>query len=506
MEHVNKISEKTQDSLKLAILIVAYNHAATLAKVLDRIPKSVKDAVSEIVVFDDASQDETYLVGHGYRVTQGIENLNIIRNEVNLGYGGNQKKGYFYCIEKGYDIVVLLHGDGQYAPEVLPELLAPLIENKAQAVFGSRMLVSGQALRGGMPYYKYMGNKILTVMENRLLGTTMSEFHSGYRLYNLHALRQIPIMNNSNDFHFDTEIIIQFLEKGFKILELPIPTYYGDEICYVNGMKYAKNVIRSVVEYKLWQKGLREDPRFEVHSGQRYPFKDEPFSSHRRIVDLCSYGSRVLDLACGSGELDKLLAEKGCRVTGVDLPGSSHAGKWCEEYIAGDLNRGIPEGILEKEKTFDVIIAGDIIEHLTSPKVFLRQARESLTAEGFLIASTGNIAHWSVRLGLFFGLFDYAPRGILDTTHVHLYTLSSFRKLLKLSGYQVKKVFSTPTPFGQIFSGKKSKWLTYILDFASYFLALLWRRLFSYQFILVAGADPKYEALKEFDSKRTKDI
>src|ERR1700693_577844 len=126
-------------------------------------------------------------------------------------------------------------------------LIEPLRQGKAAAVMGSRMLTRTGALKGGMPLYKFVGDKILTWIENKLLRSNLSEFHSGYRLYSVRALEAIPFERNSNDFHFDTEIIIQLLTARLTIAELPIPTYYGDEVCYVNGLKYAWNVIAAVL-------------------------------------------------------------------------------------------------------------------------------------------------------------------------------------------------------------------------------------------------------------------
>src|SRR5690606_18263320 len=194
---------------KIAICIVAYNAAGTLSGVLDRIPEEVWDLVAEVCVFDDSSADDTYLVGLGYKADRQAAKLSIFRNQNNLGYGGNQIRGYQHAIKQGYDIVALLHGDGQYAPEALPELLGPLLRGEADAVFGSRMMKRGDALRGGMPLYKYVGNRILTTIENAALGMQLSEFHSGYRLYSLQALQEIPFEKNTHDFHFDTQIIVQ---------------------------------------------------------------------------------------------------------------------------------------------------------------------------------------------------------------------------------------------------------------------------------------------------------
>src|SRR5436190_14872977 len=140
---------------RIAILVVAYNAESTLCSVLERIPATIMEKVEEIVVFDDASHDRTYEVGAEYRQRTAQDKLSIFRNPVNLMYGGNQQRGYAYAIERGYDIVVLLHGDGQYAPEVMQALLTPLETGRAEMVMGSRMLIEGAALRGHMPRYKY---------------------------------------------------------------------------------------------------------------------------------------------------------------------------------------------------------------------------------------------------------------------------------------------------------------------------------------------------------------
>src|SRR6185503_12310254 len=211
--------------------------------------------------------------------------LTVHRNARNLRYGGNQKAGYQYAIERGFDIVVMLHADGQYAPEALPKLLEPFENNEADMVFGSRMAAGGDPLAGGMPFYKFIGNKILTWLENRLTGMKLTEFHSGYRVFNCEALKKIPFMLNSDEWHFDTEILMQFHEAGLRIVERPIPTYYGDEICYVNGLAYAFNCVKSAVKYRLHKSGLRPEPKYHAKH-QRYVYKEtDPSSSHAQILN-----------------------------------------------------------------------------------------------------------------------------------------------------------------------------------------------------------------------------
>jgi glycosyltransferase involved in cell wall biosynthesis len=211
---------------RLLVFIVAYNAARTIQEVIRRLPPSLAEYDTEILIIDDSSRDATFEQAYDIeRTGQTPFPLTVLYNPINQGYGGNQKIGFHYAIDKGFDVVALLHGDGQYAPECLPDLVVPLIEGEADAVFGTRMGTRFGALKGGMPLYKYVGNKILTGIQNRLLHTSLSEFHSGYRVYSVNALRRIPFDRNTNDFHFDTEIIIQLFRAGLRVKERPIPTY-----------------------------------------------------------------------------------------------------------------------------------------------------------------------------------------------------------------------------------------------------------------------------------------
>jgi len=248
---------------KIAIFIATYNSVNFIDSVIDRIPGSIKKKTKEIYIFDDASKDNTYYAAIGYKTIKKFKKLQIFKNKINQGYGGNQKSGYKYAIKKGYDIVVFLHGDGQYAPEELSKLLKPLEEAKTDMVFGSRM--RGNPLNGGMPLYKFIGNRFLTFIENLFLGLNLSEYHSGYRLYNCHALKQVPFERCASDFHFDTEILIQFKIKGLRIAEVPISTHYGRQISHVNIYKYGLNILWTVIAYKLHTLGVRKEYKYDFN-------------------------------------------------------------------------------------------------------------------------------------------------------------------------------------------------------------------------------------------------
>ncbi len=246
---------------RIGLFIIAYNAVNHLNKTIARIPKDVYEEVEEIFVIDDCSSDNSYYAALGYKAQHGIDKLTIHRNQQNQGYGGNQKVGYQYAIDRGLDVVALIHGDGQYAPEALPSLLEPLVLGEADMVFGSRMSKQIEALKGGMPFYKFAGNRILTAIQNKLSGLNLSEYHSGYRLYSTHALRKLPFESFTNTWHFDTQIILAMAERNLKIVERPIPTYYGDEICHVNGIPYAMHCLLTTYQfYRNKRKGALSYP------------------------------------------------------------------------------------------------------------------------------------------------------------------------------------------------------------------------------------------------------
>ena len=236
--------------MKIGVLIVAYNAEGTLARVLDRIPSDFAQQIDSILVCDDASTDNTHQVGLEYKSGSNLP-LTIVRHEINLGYGGNQKTGYQWALEKNLDAVILLHGDGQYAPEYLPQMVEPIISGRADVVFGSRMITQGGARKGGMPLYKYVGNKILTYLQNSLAKVSLTEWHSGYRAYSVSALRKVNFLKNSDYFDFDSQIILQMIGARQRITEIEIPTFYGDEISRVNGIKYGLKILIHTLKFRL---------------------------------------------------------------------------------------------------------------------------------------------------------------------------------------------------------------------------------------------------------------
>ena len=243
-----------EKKLKVLVFIVAYNAEKTITSVLDRIPKYLSlEYQVEVLIIDDCSSDDTFERANK-RIQAGYWcDVTVLRNPVNQGYGGNQKIGYRFAIRKGCDVVALLHGDGQYAPESLPELLAPFAESSPPAaVFGSRMMNKRSALQGGMPLYKYLANRFLTTIENLVLGQNHSEYHTGFRAYHKRVLVKLPFHAFSDDFVFDQEILISAVYAGFRIGEIPVPTRYfpeASQINFVRSVKYGLETLLVVLKY-----------------------------------------------------------------------------------------------------------------------------------------------------------------------------------------------------------------------------------------------------------------
>src|SRR4030095_3955973 len=422
---------------RIGIFVIAYNAVNKLDWTLDRIPQELWDSVDEVFLFDDCSTDNTYYAAIGYKHVKRLEKLTIHRNARNLRYGGNQKAGYQYAIAKDFDIVVMLHADGQYAPEALPDLLKPLENDEADMVFGSRLSEAGAARAGGMPFYKFVGNKILTWAENTLTGMKLSEFHSGYRIYSCEALKRVPFMLNSNEWHFDTDILIQFHEAGLRIVERPIPTYYGDEICYVNGMAYAFNCVKSALQYRLHRAGLLDVKNSETHLSHYIYKKSDPYSSHAQIVAWVEKErpEEVLEIGTATGYLTAEMLRLGCRVTGVeqDPQMASIATEYCDRMLVEDIET------LDFEKLgkYDAIILGDVLEHLRNPGEILQRLVKQLKPGGKVLMSLPNVANIWVRLNLLLGRFNYTRVGILDESHLRFFTLHTSQKLADEAGLAV---------------------------------------------------------------------
>lgn len=477
---------------RILIFIVAYNHEKLIDKVLSRIPHDLTEHDTEILIIDDASRDLTFEKAEAYKKENKLPyKINVLVNPTNQRYGGNQKIGFHYAIENGFDILALVHGDGQYAPEALPKLLAPIISGEVDGVMGSRMADKFGALKGGMPLYKYIGNKILTAYQNFMLGTDLYEFHTGYRLYSVEALKKIPFDLVTNEFHFDNEIFIQLHLSGLKAIEIPIDTFYGDEVCNVDGFRYAWDIFKTTGIASLQGSSLFYRRKWDLPMGragkpETVPSKLGFDSSHRRLVDAVAPGSKVLNIGIDGGHVARALKDdKNCDIIGfddVDEPLESPFSKYRKVDLDTDF---LPEDL----SGVDTVILGDVVGRFREPEAFMTAlaARARAYPSLRVIATNGNVTFITNRLLILLGRFNYGKRGILSQQHRRLFTPKTLRALFDQYGFEVESLRGIPAPFPLVLGNNPvSRGATVINRFFSY----LSTGLFAYQIMIKAKPRP----------------
>jgi glycosyltransferase involved in cell wall biosynthesis len=250
-------------NMKIIVVLPAYNAAQTLKQTYDEIPH---DVVDEIILIDDASNDAT---------AEMAQSLGIptVRHNSNRGYGGNQKTCYTMALARGADIVVMLHPDYQYTPKLVTAMAAMIASEQFDVVLASRILGRG-ALAGGMPLYKYVSNRFLTLFENIMTGQKLSEYHTGYRAWSRVVLEKLPLQSNSEDFVFDNQMLAQCIYFGFRIGEISCPTKYFTEASSINfkrSILYGLGVLKTSIQYRLQRMGLITSPLFVDTADARLP-------------------------------------------------------------------------------------------------------------------------------------------------------------------------------------------------------------------------------------------
>ncbi len=233
---------------RIAVVLPAYNAAKTLHRTVLEIPR---DVVDDIILTDDASKDNTSELAREL-------GLHVIRHDNNRGYGGNQKTCYTAALARGADIVVMLHPDYQYTPLLVTAMASMIAYDQYDCVLASRILGNG-ALRGGMPVYKYISNRLLTLVQNLLMGQKLSEYHTGYRAWSRQVLERLPLLSCSDDFVFDNQMIVQTVYFGFRMGEISCPTKYFEDASSINfgrSVTYGLGVLKSALQFFLKKRGL----------------------------------------------------------------------------------------------------------------------------------------------------------------------------------------------------------------------------------------------------------
>lgn len=213
----------------VGVAVLAYEAEVTIEAVLDQIPRSLLGPSTRVLVVDDASSDGTGARASAWVDARGAEGVDVLVRPVNLGYGGNQKACMRWAIADGLDVLAFVHGDGQHPTRLLPRLVAPVVEDGADLCSGSRLAERGAARRGGMPLGRWLGNRALAHLQNAVAGTEVSDWHSGFRAYRVGTLAELDLDALTDGFAFDAEMVFALLDHGSRIVELPVPTHYGQE-------------------------------------------------------------------------------------------------------------------------------------------------------------------------------------------------------------------------------------------------------------------------------------
>ena len=501
------IKKNSKKKTRVLIFMLAYNAAKTICDTINRLPNSNYKYELEALIIDDASDDNTFNIATEFKKKNNLNlKTTILRNPINQGFGGNVKIGFMYAIKHNFDFIALTHGDGQYPPEEIPRQLVPLLNNKCDAVFGSRMMEGFQSLKGGIPIYKFLGNKVTTFIENFLIGTSLSEFHTGQRLFSVKILKKIPFQLNSNDYHFDTQIIIQLNLQKDRIIEMPIKTHYGDEVCHVNGWKYCWNVCKEAFLIKLQKTGIIYKRRYDTNKNfyQNYhSFKPFGFMKiHEIALENIKRGSKIIEFGSGTGIISEILKKKKCRVLGLDK--NPPKKRILDSFLKIDLDKNLSSLKKINFDEYNYVFLLDLINHLKHPEKFMEDIKSffSTYSSPEIVITTPNIGFIFNRIQLFFGFFNYGRRGILHPNHTRLFTFKSFKKLLEESGYEIIDTKASPAPFDSAF-GKNI--FSSILILINKILILFSKNLFGYSVLIRAKTSPNLNALLKFAEKGSKE-
>ncbi|MFM8313695.1 MAG: methyltransferase domain-containing protein [Deltaproteobacteria bacterium] len=453
---------------KVGIVLLSKGPKLNFIHDIFSLPKELEPIIQEIVIFLDVPDSFVLTpLEEAPEASPWKHKIMVFRQHQNLGAGRNVKHALTYCLDKQFDHVVAINTEMQNWMSGVPDLLN-------EAIVHSRPLVIGKAIQGIS-----LKNRLISLGGKILLGLKVNFDEFSCRVYSKGLLKSIPFELNSENQYFDLEMLIQSRMLGIPITEVA---------CFETSKNTSSlNLFKSLsyfLKYRLHQMGLVFDKKYVPKGRVLYTLKTSPYSSHGRILSQVKENSEVLDIGCGTGLLSQLMSQKGIRSVGIDYEIKENVWSGFDIYIQDDLEK---TKNLPQERRFDYVLLADVLEHLRTPGDLLRKVRPLLKTEGKIIASTGNVALWYMRLSLLLGRFNYGRRGILDETHVKLYTKYSFTQLLTQAGFKVEKIYPTALPFEIVFHSTGRSKLLKIVDRLYYSLALLWPKLFAYQFVVVAS-------------------
>lgn len=465
--------------LRVGLFLFDCCDAETVRRTVSSIPVSIHEALASVIVMDDRVGAEALPALAGSEAQRKLDVV-VHRNPREHGFGGARKAAFEFARLRGFDHVVCMRaGVGQPASALVP--LIEAIRSRPDAVLLASRRAARQPLSGSLA--RRLAHVLFSGLLNRILGLRLRDYGTSFRAIPARVLERIPYHVDADDRLFDIHTLIQCRALGAPVAEVPAAPAWTESPLPGEGVRHGLRALATAVGYRLHQLHLIRRGRYFVDEGVQYTLKRSGSSSHMQIVDAIAAGSRVLDLGCSQGLLAAPLREKDVAVVGVDVRPPSEVTEGLESYYQRDLELPLE---LPTGRVFDYVVVSDVIEHMRNRTELLRSARRYLREGGRLIISTPNVALWFYRLSLLIGRFEYGPRGVLDESHVHLFTRASFRRQVEQAGFHVLEERVTALPFEVVFESTGRSRLVRTVTRLYHGLARLWPGMFAYQSILEA--------------------
>jgi len=471
--------------MRVLILILSHNVGPSIAGSLATLhTQFVNDPATELLLIDDASTDDTFKIADQFRRDHKFPNLKVIRVPHVQGEGGNQKVGFRYALDKGFEAVLVLHGERIYSPPALIAL--------AQALKGSDADVALGFARRSRPW------NLVSKLQSRLSGVRLEGWHSLYKGYRTQALSRVAFELDTNDPSFETELLLQLIDQKCRLSPVHLSLPAGWPAQQRQNLQLAWKHVKASLKYRLQNYNLFYDFRYHPDALSDVRKAEIPPPAYSQKLDLnsphsyvCRHprlipsGSRVLDIGCSTGYVaEHLVRSRQCDVVGIDqLPPSMMRGKpFVYHQVDLEKDFGALRKILEQE-SFDVILMLDVLEHLALPELFLLHLRHiRYRKPPIFIFSTGNVAFLVIRLMLLLGHFNYGEKGILDITHKRLFSFRTFKNLFDQTGFVILQRIGFPLPYRAL---GLPRWLCRLAEVCNTGLIKIRRSLFAYQIMFV---------------------